>query len=116
MLTVAVQQKRRRRRKGPDVGSIGCGTVQRRITRCIKYANLLRPDWKVLPDTVVGDVTQFTRHHTNPPANGVWRVLISIPGIYVYMYIYTSSTKQPKVTYTNAKVGVFARSPISDKR
>ena len=34
ILTVAIQQKRRRRR-GPDVDGNGCGTVQRRITNVL---------------------------------------------------------------------------------
>ena len=36
MLTVADEHKGHRKRRGPDVGSNGCGTVQRRMTRCIK--------------------------------------------------------------------------------
>ena len=35
MLTVAVQQERRRRRRGPDVDSNGCGTVQRRMANVL---------------------------------------------------------------------------------
>ena len=41
---------------------------------CMRYANLIGPDWKVLPATVAGEVTQFTRHHTNPPATRHLRV------------------------------------------
>jgi hypothetical protein len=75
MLTVAIQQKRCRRRRGPDVDSNGCRTAAP-YDECIKYANLIGPDLKVLPDTVAGEVTQFTIH-----------MLISIAGAYACVLV-----------------------------
>ena len=54
ILTVAVQQKRRRGRRGPDVDSNGCGTVQRRITNVLDMqiwsdltGKYYPPQWRV---------------------------------------------------------------------
>jgi hypothetical protein len=75
LFTVTGQQKGRRRRRGPDVDSNGCRTAAP-YDECIKYANLIGPDLTVLPDTVAGEVTQFTIH-----------TLISIPGAYACVLV-----------------------------
>ena len=48
-----------------QVDSNGCRTAAP-YDECIKYANLIRPDWKVLPDTVAGEVTQFATIQIHP--------------------------------------------------
>ena len=64
ILTVAIQQKSRRRSRGPDVGSNSCGTVQRRITNVLNmqiwsdligkyYPTQWRVKWHNSPATTI---------------------------------------------------------------